>query len=196
MYYVLSHPAHSVLRGRLPSRHSPSIRGSLRVDPAAAVELLPREDDGNLNYLDFDEPRCNVLFAMAKVAPAGRVGGTRSMFGDQVNSRKSSAPSYGFGSATREQAAKVSEPLTGVSPGPAVYTLRNAVGTQVDGRKPSSAQWQFGTSKRFTAVAMVEKKNPGPGTYEQKASVGIQVSARRRGSTRLCEPARRLPYWP
>ena len=133
--------------------------------------------------------------AMAKVSPAafggrGAVGGTRSMFGDQVNSKKSSAPSYGFGSATREQAAKVSEPFTGVSPGPAVYTLPKAVGKQVDGRKMGSPEWQFGTAQRFggfNAVGMVEKKNPGPGTYNQKPSVGVQVSARHRVARLSCE---------
>ena len=93
---------------------------------------------------------------------------TRSMFGDQVHSMRRSSPSFGFGSSTRTQAAKVflssdhaklSTP--GFSPGPSAYTLRASVGTQADGRKASSPQWVFGSSDRFGYGSKREVQNPG-----------------------------------
>jgi len=110
---------------------------------------------------------------------------TRSMFGDQSLSKRSSAPQYGFGSSTRDHQAKVftspehaklSAPR--VSPGPAVYSLRSAVGGQVDGRKNSAPQWAFGTAERF----MGEKRsiaNPGPGAYDSKSGIGPQTASQR-----------------
>ena len=78
------------------------------------------------------------------------------MFGNQATSRRRSAPSFGFGSSTRNQAGKVfisrehaKLATSGFSPGPSAYTLRAAVGTQNDGRKRSSPQWVFGSSDRF-----------------------------------------------
>ena len=93
---------------------------------------------------------------------------TRSMFGDQVYSKRRSAPMFGFGSSTRNQAAKVflsaehaklSTP--GFSPGPSAYTLRASVGYQADGRKASSPQWVFGSSDRFMASGSKGIQNPG-----------------------------------
>ena len=62
-------------------------------------------------------------------APAG---GTRTTFGSQSSSRRRSAPSFGFGSGTREMQEKVfvSQEHAALSsggvrsPGPAVYTAR------------------------------------------------------------------------
>jgi len=105
------------------------------------------------------------------------------MFGNQAPSKRRSSPSFGFGSSTRNQAAKVflsndhaklSTP--GFSPGPSAYSLRPSVGTQPDGRKSSAPQWVFGSSDRFG----YEKKgvqNPGPGSYDMTNSVGTQVSS-------------------
>lgn len=108
---------------------------------------------------------------------------TRSMFGDQPHSKRRSAPSYGFGSSTRNQAAKVflsqehaklSTP--GFSPGPSAYQLRSSVGSQPDGRKSSAPQWIFGSSGRFGAFGKSEKF-PGPGSYDMPQGVGMQVSS-------------------
>ena len=93
---------------------------------------------------------------------------TRSMFGDQAHSKRRSSPSYGFGSSTRGQAAKVflsrdhaklSAPNS--SPGPSAYTLRASVGSQADGRKASSPQWVFGSSDRFSSGSVAKAENPG-----------------------------------
>jgi len=90
---------------------------------------------------------------------------------------------YGFGSSTRNQAAKVfmsaehaklSTP--GFSPGPSAYTLRASVGTQADGRKSSAPQWVFGSSERFGYGAK-GIQNPGPGAYDMQSGVGLQVSS-------------------
>ena len=92
---------------------------------------------------------------------------TRSMFGGQVHSKRRSAPSFGFGSSTRNQAAKVflsSEhaklSTPGFSPGPSAYTLRASVGSQADGRKTSAPQWVFGSNQRFLQSKR-EFQNPG-----------------------------------
>lgn len=93
---------------------------------------------------------------------------TRSMFGDQAPSKRRSAPSFGFGSSTRNQAAKVfispeHAKLSSMaySPGPSAYSLRASVGTQADGRKASSPQWVFGSAERFMASAKRDVQNPG-----------------------------------
>lgn len=120
--------------------------------------------------------------AAVRLAPLGGLGGpallpdvmmmektTRSMFGDQVYSKRRSAPMFGFGSSTRNQAAKVflsaehaklSTPGLN-SPGPSAYTLRASVGYQADGRKASSPQWVFGSSDRFMASGSKGIQNPG-----------------------------------
>ena len=92
---------------------------------------------------------------MTKASAA--VSGSRTMFGEQCQSKRPSAPAYGFGTASREHANKLymskdhAKLSSGHhSPGPSVYTLRGSVGTQADGRKISSANWSFGTSERFT----------------------------------------------
>ena len=92
---------------------------------------------------------------------------TRSMFGDQVYSKRRSAPAFGFGSSTRAQAGKVfmsqehaKLATPGFSPGPSAYTLRASVGAQVDGSKRSSPMWIFGTAERFS-VAKRADANPG-----------------------------------
>ena len=132
----------------------------------------------------------------ARVAPQRM--STRSMFGEQPNSKRPSSASYGFGSATRDQAARVyaSKQMAKLSvpsssPGPAVYNLRSSVGKQAEGHKPSSQQWQFGTDNRFASVALVDKKNPGPGAYSSDASVGIQVRSapQRIGAARSPAPS-------
>ena len=108
----------------------------------------------------------------------------KSMFGAQAKSNRRSSPSFGFGSSTRNQAAKVflsrdhaklSTP--GFSPGPSAYTLRASVGAQADGRKASSPQWVFGSNERFMQAQRKELQNPGPGQYDAASGVGTQVSS-------------------
>mmetsp|Transcript_11627 Transcript_11627/g.24953 ORF Transcript_11627/g.24953 Transcript_11627/m.24953 type:complete len:305 (-) Transcript_11627:744-1658(-) len=108
---------------------------------------------------------------------------TRSMFGSQVNSKRSSAPSYGFGSSNRQHASKMfisqehaALSSTGAPPGPSAYSLKNSIGAQPDARKASAPTWAFGTAERFT----YEKKsaaNPGPGAYQSNSALGAQVSS-------------------
>jgi len=109
---------------------------------------------------------------------------TKTMFGTQATSRRRSAPMFGFGSSTRNQAAKVflsqehaklSTPS--FSPGPSAYTLRASVGSQADGRKASAPQWVFGSSDRFIQASRKEVQNPGPGSYDMQSSNGTQVSS-------------------
>ena len=67
------------------------------------------------------------------------------MLGPQVNSRKKSAPNYGFGSSTREHQAKVFisqehaslAPGEACSPGP-IYNDIPAIGPQVNGAMASA----------------------------------------------------------
>ena len=98
------------------------------------------------------------------------------MLGDQVSSRRASAPKFGFGSATRAQAGKVfmsSEhaklATVGFSPGPA-YTLAASVGTQVDGQKASSPQWVFGSADRFMGNTKPGDRNPGENPRTERDS--------------------------
>lgn len=109
---------------------------------------------------------------------------TKSMLGPQVTSRRRSAPLYGFGSSTRQQAGKVfmsSEhaklaPPNVPTPGPQ-YTVRAAVGPQVDGSKASAPMWMFGSSERFAGNTKPSAQFPGPGTYSATSGVGVQVSS-------------------
>ena len=110
---------------------------------------------------------------------------TKSMLGDQAVSRRRSAPKYGFGSSTRQQAAKVFmsqehaklAPPAASTPGPSAYTLNPAVGTQVDGSKKSAPIWVFGSSDRFQGNTKPSAQNPGPGTYDMTPGVGPQTSS-------------------
>ena len=113
-------------------------------------------------------------------------GGRRSTLGTQSESKRSSAPSYGFGSGTRETQEKVfvsqeHSALAGgnsCSPGPAVYNYRAGVGPQVSDHKESAPQWVFGTDARFGAL----RKNdvPAPGSYGPgDVSIGVQPNSRR-----------------
>lgn len=119
-------------------------------------------------------------------------GGTRSQLGPQVNSRRASAPNYGFGSSTREHRAKVfvsqeHAALAGdsCSPGPhAPYKIVPAVGPQVNGAIASAPLFSFGASTREVAnLVFISQEHaelqaapysPGP-VYEYRPSIGPQV---------------------
>merc|ERR1712087_162649 len=110
---------------------------------------------------------------------------SKSMFGNQVASKRQSAPAYGFGSSTRQHVNKVYLSAEHAklasntsSPGPSAYSLRGAVGAQPDCRKVTAPTWAFGTAERFT----YEKKsasNPGPGAYNSHSAFGGQVNSSR-----------------
>lgn len=109
---------------------------------------------------------------------------TKSMLGTQALSRRRSSPSFGFGSSTRAQAAKVfvsadhaKLATSGFSPGPSAYTLRASVGKQADGSKRSSPHWVFGSSERFMKASRADGQAPGPGAYDSMSGVGLQVSS-------------------
>ena len=112
------------------------------------------------------------------------VGGTRSTFGSQTSSRRSSAPSYGFGSGTREVASKVFvsqehaklETGKGV-PGPATYTLTASVAKQESSTKASAPNYGFGTGERWMKPS--KDTAPGPGQYDMTGGVGPQTSSAR-----------------
>ena len=119
---------------------------------------------------------------------------TYSTFGNQVLSAKKSAPSAGFGTASRAQAQKLFLTQKHMelacagrgSPGPAVYTLPPSVGgKQPDGRRADPPMYGFGTAARFRTKAAAAKpdghrgNNPAPGAYASPpASVGPQVLGR------------------
>ena len=65
-------------------------------------------------------------------------GGTKSTFGDQAASRRRSAPSYGFGSGTRQMQEKV---FGASAQGPGTYAATNGVGPQVASTKPSTPRF-------------------------------------------------------
>ena len=109
------------------------------------------------------------------------VGGTRTTLGKQVSSRRVSAPSFGFGSATRENQEKVfvsqeHAALTGkpCSPGP-VYMMRAAVGPQVDGAIASAPQWSFSNDERFEKLSKYATEIPAPGHHDVQSGIGDQT---------------------
>ena len=110
-------------------------------------------------------------------------GQVKSMLGAQVSSARMSAPAYGFGSSTRDQAEKIfmsrehsKLASKSISPGPAGYTMRSTVGPQVDGAILSQPMWAFGSDKRFNGE-IPKDKVPGPGSYDSRSALGAQVSA-------------------
>lgn len=92
--------------------------------------------------------------------------------GTQASSTKKTKPAYGFGSGTREHAAKVfisheHEKVSGGGkdvPGPGAYPSQNMTGSRIaSSRQATGAAWGFGSSKRFSGPA--SSWVPGPGQY-------------------------------
>lgn len=112
-----------------------------------------------------------------------------------MSSKRTSAPSYGFGSSTREHqekvfvsqehAALIAAPC---SPGP-VYDQRASIGPQVNGALESAPRYGFGTSNREHAAKVYissehEKVSggrdaPGPGTYDAESGIGQQPDSKK-----------------
>ena len=105
--------------------------------------------------------------------------GTRSSMANQVSSMRTSFPSVGFGTSTREHSAKkfysnehVKKDNMTYSPGPAAYGQKSL--TCIDVRKDKQSKggvrtepaYKFGSAVRFDSVK--DKRTgsvPGPGAY-------------------------------
>jgi hypothetical protein len=96
-----------------------------------------------------------------------------STLGNQWVSSRQSAPSYGFGTSTREHAAKVfispkhaelsTMPL---SPGPAKYGSKSVLGPQLI--LTSQPSYGMGTSERFNHLPASQR----PNAYDMKDTIG------------------------
>jgi len=103
------------------------------------------------------------------------------MFGAQHDSKKSTAPIYGFGSADRQQLQKVfltpehSKSDYGKnSPGP-IYDLKSSMGLQSSSKKTSMPLFSFGTADRFAKPKTGPGQTvPGPGAYQAPSALGKQ----------------------
>jgi len=106
------------------------------------------------------------------------------MFGVMHDSRKSTAPIYGFGSSDRANASKVfltpehaKTDYGKNSPGP-VYDLKSSLGKQATSRNESMPLYSFGTADRFAKGAKSGKAAvPGPGAYQVPSSIGKQADS-------------------
>jgi len=108
----------------------------------------------------------------------------RSMLGIQHDSKKATAPIYGFGSADRANLAKVfltpehAKSNYGKNgPGP-IYDLKSTFGQQNNSKNPSGPLYSFGTADRFQKASSAGGRRstsvPGPGAYSQPSSLGRQ----------------------
>ena len=109
-----------------------------------------------------------------------------STFGSQKSSRRTTAPAFGFGAATREVANKVfvSQEHTALatagmhSPGPAKYLLPASIGgKQPDGRRPDAPSYGFSKGSRFM-TERVSDRTPGPGAGGFHPAIGPQPVGR------------------
>ena len=141
----------------------------------------------------FAAPRRSSIAASSAImstASASKIG-TRSMFGSQPLSSRGSAPSFGFGSSSREQAAKVFQgqehaklSTAGVSsPGPSAYSLRGSVGKQSSSKTKNDPTWKFGSAERFSESSKTHRV-PGPGNYPIGGSFGGQVQSKYASSSK------------
>ena len=111
----------------------------------------------------------------------------RSQLGNQTESGKRSAPSVGFGTASRfgTEAQFITKEhskqlMVSWTPGPGQYQAKSSVGNQVYSEKKSAAGFGFGTSQRFNEAVQEQKRQrnlPAPGTYRANSSMGHQVNS-------------------
>ena len=107
--------------------------------------------------------------------------------GAQRDSQRHSYSSWGFGTSTRADQAKVfvssrhAKTVTGYidSPGPAAYPGGGSLGSQNDSRKHSSTGYGMGTSNRFfyekNSLTEAREEAPGPGAYNLDSASGKQA---------------------
>merc|ERR1712166_731016 len=100
---------------------------------------------------------------------------SKSMFGQQNNSIRNSAPSAGFGTSSHNPNVYISQEhektnFGRIGPGPAQYTATDSwtqAGKEVSSTKSSAACAKLGKSDRFYSVKDPKLPNgtPGPGHY-------------------------------
>ena len=111
----------------------------------------------------------------------------RSMLGVQHDSRKASAPVFGFGSADRNALARVfisvdhcRADFGKLGPG-AVYDMKSGFGTQNSSKNGNPPKFSFGTASRFlqpsAARARRNPQVPGPGSYAAPSSIGRSMDS-------------------
>lgn len=84
--------------------------------------------------------------------------------GVQADSRKPAAPMPKFGTATRDQLAKLAQ-APAIGPGPhSSYKLDAGIGHQASSRKRTGAKTVFSRAERFPGLKM--SNVPGPGKYD------------------------------
>ena len=115
------------------------------------------------------------------------IGGTKSTFGPQPMSTRTSPAIYGYGSSTREDREKVfvSHEHAALacdssrSPGP-IYNHLPAIGPQPTGTFSSAPTWVFGSSEqRPSAENKSLLENPAPGKYDMERSIGVQHESKK-----------------
>ena len=150
-----------------------------------------------------------------KLGP-GAVYETKSSFGKQVDAKKRSPASVGFGSADRFlQPSAARDNRNPQVPGPGSYPLPKAVGKQTQSKAVTEGSFGFGTSTRDHAEKVFIGKeqakvffgmeSPGPAAYKVSSGVGKQPESRNttepgftiprggRGKDVDMERARKLP---
>ena len=111
----------------------------------------------------------------------------RSMLGVQHDSRKASAPVFGFGSSDRNALAKVyisaehnRADFGKLGPG-AVYDVKSGFGAQDSSKNATPPAFSFGTASRFLKPSAARAKRnpqvPGPGAYAPETSIGKCVDS-------------------
>jgi len=117
------------------------------------------------------------------------------MIGVQYDSKKATAPIYGFGSSDRANLAKVflSAEHAKVDfgkngPGP-IYDLKSSFGRQDSSKMRSGALFSFGTADRFQKPSADRAKRqtavPGPGAYAAASSIGRMVDSTRESAAQF-----------
>jgi hypothetical protein len=108
---------------------------------------------------------------------------TRSLMGPQPLGKWKSAPSFGFGTGSRDTREKVfisSAHVKGVygrhSPGPAMYGLPSSTGPQLLSTRDSQPRWAFGSAHRWPRSKF--EPSPGPGTYAHHPALGRQITSK------------------
>ena len=118
------------------------------------------------------------------VLTKGKASG-RSGFGSQHDSRKTTAPNFGFGSSVRDASTKqhLSNEHAKVTPvrftPGAIYDVQSAIGKQTLSQAESGAEYSFGSQARLPKSKDSNLLTPGPGTYKSKGAVGTQVDSTR-----------------
>lgn len=102
--------------------------------------------------------------------------------GKQTLSRRPTSPTWGLGSASRNQVQKVCSPgysPVGVdnNPGPGNYRIGQSVGKQIMSTRSSSPSYGQGTSQRPNLNP--KSISPGPGLYRVPSAIKNQVESKR-----------------